>query len=717
MTRRELLGVVALSPGFSTGLKALGAAQATSLTRFRNYSRCLPDYLGVLAKAAATKRDAELNKLTSHASVEARQKWVRETLWEVVGGRPERTPLNPRTTGTLQRAGYRINKVVYESRPNLFIPANLYVPEQGQGPFPAVLFQSGHYWEAKAYPSYQRCCQGLVQLGFVVLAFDPMGQGERINYLDKSGTRSLLPDCDAEHTVPGKQFLLFGDSSARFQLWDAIRSLDYLSSLPIVDAKRIASVGHSGGGTLTMLLAAADERLAAAAVCMGNTENIVAEPFRAPGSTDDAEQDLVNSGPAGFDRWDLLYPIAPKPLLVWPSDRDFFGTYSPDYISNGLEQYGKLKKVYTVLGRPERLEWADSPLPHALAYDSRLLVYNWFARWLQGNSQHVDEPPVKPEPVSALWATQNGSVVRELNSVTPFMLIKTRSVQRSTVPLESLLKTVRPANNLRAQTIGQVKSRNVLVEVLEVVSGPAVWLPAYLLMPDNVPKNKPVVLALDEAPNNRLWFNSEVDQTLPEVSPVICAADIRGVGALTPEFSPGHAEYEQGHQREENYAWSSVILGRPLVGQRTSDILALTAALRNHPATSGRPIYIAAFRRLTVPALFAAALDASIQGLYLCGGLVSFQNLAETEIYHYPFANFVPNLLNHTDIPDLAAALAPRKVVLGGAINAEGHAMQPSAVRNIYQSAQQAGNLSIRESADWSVELLTSVPSLCGQTA
>lgn len=708
MTRRELLGAAALAPT----LRALAAAQATSLTRFRQYSRCLPEYLTVLARQAALKRHAELDKLTSSAAIEARQQWIRETLWELIGGRPERTPLNSRTTATLHRAGYRIDKVVYESRPNLFIPANLYVPAKGENPFPAVLFQSGHYWEAKAYPSYQRCCQGLAQLGFVVLAFDPMGQGERVYYLEKLGNRSRLADCDAEHTVPGKQFLLFGDSSTRFQLWDAIRSLDYLSSLPMVDAKRMASVGHSGGGTLTMLVAAADERLQAAAVCMGNTENVVAEPFRAPGSTDDAEQDLVNSGPLGFDRWDLLYPIAPKPLLIWPSDRDFFGTYSPDYISNGLEQYGKLKAVYSVLGLPERLEWADTPLPHALAYDSRLLVYNWCARWLQGNTKQLDEPPVKPEPASALWVTESGSVVRALNSTTPFLLIKARKVQRRVTPLESLLRAARPADTLHAQVIGQVKNRNVAVEVLEIPSEPGVWLPAYLLIPDNVPSGKAVVLTLDEAPNTRLWFNSDVDERLPQNCPVICAADVRGIGALRPEFSPGAAEYEAAHEREENYAWASLILGRPLAGQRTSDILALTAALRNYPATRGRPIYIAAFRRLTVPALFAAALDSSIEGLYLYEGLVSFQNLVETEIYNYPFANFVPNLLNHTDLPEIAASLAPRRVVLGRNINAEGDPMQVSAVRETYQAAQQAGNLSIRDDSSWTVEFIASVPSL-----
>jgi hypothetical protein len=110
--------------------------------------------------------------------------------------------------------------------------------------------------------------------------------------------------------------------------------------------------------------------------------------------------------------------------------------------------------------------------------------------------------------------------------------------------------------------------------------------------------------------------------------------------------------------------------------------------------------------------LFAAALDPSIQGLYLCGGLVSFQNLIETEVYNYPFANFIPNLLNHTDLPKLATSMAPRKVVLAGTIDAAGDTMEPSTVRNVYQAAQKAGNLSIQDSNTWSVQALVNYANL-----
>src|SRR5437867_3088746 len=344
----------------------------------------------MMADRAYHLRKQEIAKLTTTAAIRDRQRWVRETFWKLVGGTPERTPLNARTVGSFEREGYRIEKVVYESQPRFFVPANLYVPTSGRPPFPGILFQMGHATDGKAYDLYQRCCQGLAKLGYVVLAFDPMGQGERTYYPAEEPFRTRL-NADAEHTAPGRQMLLFGDTSTRMQVWDGIRSLDYLASLPMVDGSRLASTGQSGGGTTTMFLAAVDDRLAAAAAVCSNTENVACANFNPPGSTDDAEQDFIGSGPVGFDRWDLMYPFAPKPLLVSVSDKDFFGTYSPQYISNGWEEFQKLKKVYGVLGHVDRIDWVDTPLPHSLEFDSRLKAYNWFERWLKGRTSEIKE--------------------------------------------------------------------------------------------------------------------------------------------------------------------------------------------------------------------------------------------------------------------------------------------------------------------------------------
>src|SRR5258708_30601693 len=165
----------------------------------------------------------------------------------------------------------------------------------------------------------------------------------------------------------------------------------------MVDPRRLASTGQSGGATVTMLLAGVDDRLAAAAVSMGNTENFACANFNPPGSTDDAEQNLLGSGPLGFDRWDLLYPLAPKPLLVEVSAHDFFGTYSPSYLSSGAEDFAKLQTVYEKLGHAGRLRWRETPLPHGLSYDSRRGWYNFFGAALQGEAPPgVEETPAPP---------------------------------------------------------------------------------------------------------------------------------------------------------------------------------------------------------------------------------------------------------------------------------------------------------------------------------
>ena len=144
-----------------------------------------------------------------------------------------------------------------------------------------------------------------------------------------------------------------GDTSTRLQVWDAVRSLDYLAAHPHGGpASGWPPRASPAAARCTMLLMAVDDRLAAAVVCSGNTENVACANFNPPGSTDDAEQNFVDGGPAGFDRWDLFYPFAPKPLLITVSDKDFFGTYSPNYISNGWEEYRQAaQRVYERLGR------------------------------------------------------------------------------------------------------------------------------------------------------------------------------------------------------------------------------------------------------------------------------------------------------------------------------------------------------------------------------
>jgi len=666
--------------------------------QYREYARCLPDYLSRLARDAYEKRNAELAKLTTPDAIHARQRWARETFWSIIGGEPERTPLNARITGSFARPGYRVEKIVYESRPDIFVTANLYVPTKGDAPHPAVLFQMGHSLNGKANDGYQKCCQGLARLGFVVLAFDPMGQGERTYYPGPNGV-TRLASADDEHTYPGKQMLLAGDTASRFQVWDAVRSLDYLASRSEVDTKRMASTGQSGGATLTMMLACVDDRLAAAAVCSGNTENVACANFNPPGATDDAEQDFVASGTLGFDRWDLLYPFAPKSLLITVSAKDFFGTYSPTYLSNGWEEFQKLERAYEVLGRKGDVRWTDSPLPHGLAYFSRVTVYNFMRQCFFGRDTVIlTEPEVRPEADRDLWAGATGNVLRDFRSKTPFILVR-ECAEKIETPLhttdfERLLQLDRPRTTTKARLVSEVPSGHLTIDAIAVLSTAEVALPAWLFVPKN--RNKRTILLLDEHGRNLHWREGGLCEQIASRKFAVCAADLRGIGDLRPEVGRGAPGYTIEHADEENYAWASLILGRPLLGQRVADILALVAALSEYS-----PVSIAANGRLTIPALFAAALDKRIESVYVAGGLISYRSLVETETYKAPLASMLFNVLAHTDLPQVAALLTPRRITIAGAVDASGNAAPIDVVRKLYPAAL------VKPAPDWTAEALT----------
>jgi dienelactone hydrolase len=688
----------------------LAAVPAYAQARFpglsyRDYPRCLPDYLTALAANAREKRLHAIAGLTTREAVRRRQQWVRETLLELTGGLPDKTPLNARKVGSVERDGYRLEKIIYESRPNFYVSANLYVPANGRGPFPGVLFQMGHGPNGKAYPSYQCACQGLAKLGFLVLAFDPMGQGERVYYPDASGIHSRLRDVDDEHTVPGRQMLLVGSTCTQFQLWDAIRSLDYLAGHPLVDPHKLASAGQSGGATLTMLLVAVDDRLSAAAEFSGNTENLACKNFLPPGSTDDAEQNLIDAGPKGLDRWDLFYPFAPKPMLISISDKDSFGTYSPNYVADSREEFLRLANVYKVLDAAPHLAWADTPLPHGLSYDSRLQLYDWLRMHLKGESEPLrNEPPVAADEDRNLWVSESGNLVKSFGGETPLTLTKKRyeSLRKTASPLslDRLLRLEQPLQS-RPASLRKVPSlHGVSIEALDVSSVSNVGLPAWLFRKDGAAKEAPAILILHPQGRNSAWREGELCQTLAGQGLIVCAADVRGIGDLAPQFSPGAPGYVRFHQNSENYAWASLMLGRPLIGQRVTDILSLVRSLRQIGLR--RDVVVAALGELTVPALFAAALDPSVGALYLAGGLSSFASIVQTENYRHSFANFVPGILEHTDLPEILAKMSPRRVTIAGPVDGKGEPLNIEAAREAYKSSLAAGHLSVTEDPEWS---------------
>src|SRR6185436_10544577 len=240
---------------------AAQTAEELNFTKAIGELRDMPQRLPAWLRSEAEKYLANRPRLENAAAVKARGTEFRRQILANIGGLPERTPLNARTVGVIERENFRIEKIIFESQPKFYVTANLYLPKKGTGPFPAILFPLGHEAGAKSHEAWQHVLGSFATKGFVALAWDPISQGERVQFFDPDLRASRLTASTREHTMLGVQTLVTGDSIARYTIWDGIRALDYLVSRKEVDPERVGVTGNSGGGTHTAYLAAIDDRL------------------------------------------------------------------------------------------------------------------------------------------------------------------------------------------------------------------------------------------------------------------------------------------------------------------------------------------------------------------------------------------------------------------------------------------------------------------------
>lgn len=327
---------------------------------------------------------------------------MRAKLLEHVGGLPSlHTPLHAHTTRIIQRPGYKIENVVFESRPRTYVTANLYVPDSIDAPRGAVLFAPGHCDEGKLYEPYLTVCQYLVQAGLVVMAFDPIGQGERLSYYDPASGSAAVPPATGEHNYAGVQCWPLGDGLARYFIHDLMRAVDYLCERPEVDQTKIGITGNSGGGTQTSLAMVCDERIAAAAPATFITSRAA---MMVTGNRQDAEQIWPGMSALGFDHEDILLAMAPKPVLVLAATEDFFP------IEGTRTTVGRARKAWEMCGEGEKLQLFEDDCPHIYSVPMAQAAASFFAAHLL--HQEVDPQQFRielPEPAS-LVCTASGQV-------------------------------------------------------------------------------------------------------------------------------------------------------------------------------------------------------------------------------------------------------------------------------------------------------------------
>lgn len=340
---------------------------------YTDVSNALYRHLSETAMSLLDHRSRGLDALDSEEGWMERQQRVRETLARVLGPFPERTPLRTRVTGSFERDGMIVEKLVYESVPGYHVTAVLFRPNGTPEPRPAIVYFSGHSEQAFRSDAYQRVILNLVRKGFVVLAIDPVGQGERHEYLDEASGEVLVRANTGHHSYSGAQLFLTGASQASVMTWDGMRAVDYLVSRPEVDPSRIGVTGRSGGGTIAAYVAALDDRVLAAA-----PENYITS-FRRLWETrgpQDAEQNFYHGIANGLDHGDLLLARAPRPTLLIATTRDIFS------IQGTRETYAGMKPAFDALGAPETLRLVEDDAAHESTLRNREALYAFFQETL-----------------------------------------------------------------------------------------------------------------------------------------------------------------------------------------------------------------------------------------------------------------------------------------------------------------------------------------------
>ena len=542
--------------------------------------------------------------------IAAYQEGLADRLRGALGAFPDRTPLNAVTTGVSQRAGYRVERVLFESRPAHHVTALLYLPEDPRyaPPYPAVLVPCGHAREGKAYPPYQRASALLALNGIAALCFDPIDQGERIQLLDDEG-REVMWGTRA-HSRLGVASIFLGLSTAHFEIWDAMRALDYLESRGEIDGARLGCMGQSGGGTQTALLTALDGRVRASspACYITSFERLVATI-----GVQDAEQNVFGQLAFGLDHADLLQMRAPVPTLVCAATRDFFD------VEGTWESFRFAKRLYGRLGHPERIDLVEVDGEHDYDRPLREASVAWMARWLAGEAREVSEPEiVLLEPEESL-VTPEGQVlllegersvherVREeaerlkaLRALTPGHPDRILHAVRE-------LTGIRPLGELPEASVQRLPaegSETLRVERLVLSPTEGIRLPGVLVTPaDRAPGDEPPPRLLLHDEGKGAALETFLAEGIPSCDRPVLALEPRGTGE-TRQTQQGYFRSDFGGDGQD--VFTAYVLGLSTLGMRAEDVLLGARFLRER---TGRPVAIAASGHLAVAALHAVALE------------------------------------------------------------------------------------------------------------
>ena len=629
----------------------------------------LTTYLYQQLHAQYAPRAAELDRAAqSAAGATAYRDSVRARFRRVLGPMPARTPLRAQVMGKLQRPGFQIEKIIYESTPKHHVTANLYVPS-GKGKKPGVLLFCGHEQESKATVSYQKTAILLAQHGFVVLVIDPISQGERMQLTDAAG-KSLTRGGTTEHTLLNADATLLGHTTPGEEFWDNARSLDYLLTRPEVDTARLGCLGNSGGATQTAYFMALEPRMKVAALCSYVASG--EKNLELTGPADGCVQ-LPGAGRARLDIADWPIMFAPKPLLILAGRYDFV-----DYTQIEAATT-ETRPIYQALGKPEQLDLFTYDDGHGISQPKREVAVAWFRRWLYGDAAPVREGNLPVSTTKELQCTATGQVntafrdeatlgtqhlaeAQKMAATRPAAAAEISAMVRqqlrsyaSAITNESQPTRIeiRPLDTLRRAGLSLQKF------VLRRAGEPP--LPLLLALPAGAARPTKVLIWLADGGKAAVLDSSaaQVKDYLRQGTAVVLA-DLRGLGETADPTAAVDPKY---YNREYRNAMLALHEGRPLPIQRLADIDILQVFVRNADPIAGASLELRASGRAVGPALHAAVLGPAITRLTVDKIPPSYQELLAQPALKNVYSEVLPGVLRHYDLSDLQRALGERLVV------------------------------------------------------
>jgi cephalosporin-C deacetylase-like acetyl esterase len=513
-----------------------------------------------------------------------------------------------------------------------------------------VLLQSGHTQEGKV--ENQRLAANLAVKGFVVLCFDPIGQGEREQTYSRQLNAPVAGWSVPEHNVLGAQAVLVKEGSARYFIWDAMRSIDYLVSRPDVDPAKLGAAGCSGGGALTTFTGGLDSRLKV--VIPACYPSSFQQLFPTPGP--DSEMVFPGFLAGGLDTADFVELSAPTPWLLQSTENDEY------YFSHeGVRRvYDEAQKWYSLYQAADHLGFMIGPGWHGMPLVSREAVYQWMIRYLKDGRGDSHEQPVPMYSNSELLVTKTGHVADEPGSRKAFQLLYADYQARKhpgTIPglMKELQDLQIPTDHsppsvkvLREEPVAEGKKQSIRFE-----SEAGLWLEGTLYIPSAAGR-KPAVLLVE--PDN--GFGLKPGGNLAEA----IAQQQQVVLVLQPRTSSLQAS-RTVHTGDWVTNLQANLIGRNLPAMRAHDILRGVDLLAARPDVDASSIRGAARGVKGIWLLLAAAADPRIGKIWLDHTPYSLQNALENSVTTQLWDAAIPGFLLSWDLPDLRAAMAPRTVL------------------------------------------------------